>query len=98
MRQTFEAALAFEVALEHAQREDLSPEDAPPAAPSLTFAGLVSTLDAAPASHSLWEFAADWTPEADPAPPSPTPPRPSARAQDIAEELAPPPTCCSTAR
>jgi hypothetical protein len=79
---------AFEAALEHAQREDLSPEDAPTAAPSLNFVGLLSTLDAAPASHSLWEFAAAWAPEADLPPPSPALPRPSARPQDIAEELA----------
>ncbi len=43
-------------------------------------------------SHSLWEFAAAWTPEADPPPPCPAPSpspraRPSARPEDIAEEL-----------
>ena len=79
---------AFEAALEDAGREDPRPEETPSAPPSLGFAGLVSTLDAAPASHSLWEFAAAWAPEADPPPPSPPPPPPSARAQDIAEELA----------
>ena len=42
-------------------------------------------------SHSLWEFAAAWTPEADPPPPTPPPPPPppgpSGRPEDIAAEL-----------
>jgi hypothetical protein len=79
---------AFEAALEDAERDEPARDDPPSAAPSLSFAGLVSTLETAPAaSHSLWEFAAAWTPEADPPPPSPAPPRPSARPQDIAEEI-----------
>jgi len=77
---------AFEAALKAAERA--CPEDRPQAPPSLNFAGLVSTLGAAPAGHSLWESAAAWTPEADPPPPAPEPPRPSARAEDIAQELA----------
>jgi hypothetical protein len=79
---------AFEAALEDAEREAAPPEQTISAPPSLGLAGLVATLDAAPASHSLWEFAAAWAPEADPPPPSPAPPRPSASAEDIAEELA----------
>ena len=51
---------------------------------------------AASGSHSLWESAAEWTPEADPprrsvdpapAPAPPAPQRPSLRAEDIAAEL-----------
>ena len=80
---------AFEAALEDAERGKLAPEEQAPASPSLSFAGLISALDVAPvSSHSLWEFAAAWTPEADPPPPSAEPPRPSSRAQDIADELA----------
>jgi hypothetical protein len=81
---------AFEVALAEAERGE--PKPLPASAPPLGFAGLASTIDAAlpaaGASHSLWEFAAAWTPEADPPPPPPEPPRLSARAQDIADELA----------
>lgn len=77
---------AFEAALEDAERDEPRAEEG--AAPSLGFAALVSTLAAAPASHSLWEFAAAWTPEADPPPPAPEPPPPSANAQDVADELA----------
>jgi hypothetical protein len=77
---------AFEIALESAERGPEQPSEAP--SPARNLAGLVSSLDAPPAaSHSLWEFAAAWTPEADPPPPSPEPPRPSARPEDIAREL-----------
>jgi|SRR6185437_11102546 len=77
---------AFEAALKAAERDDAVAGGSAAAPPSLSFAGLVSTLGAAPAaSHSLWEFAAVWTPEADP--PAPEPPRPSAGAEDIAREL-----------
>lgn len=80
---------AFETALENAARDELVFDEPLPAPPSLGFAGLISSLDPAPAaSHSLWEFAAAWTPEADPPPPAPEPPRPSARPQDIADEIA----------
>jgi len=78
---------AFESALDDVQRGH---DDAPP--PRI-FAGVVSALPDAPASggsHSLWEFAAAWTPEADPPPPRPAPPpppRPSIRPEDIAAEL-----------
>jgi len=48
--------------------------------------------DLAPAAgvHSLWEFAAAWTPEADPPPSAaapPSAPRPSASPGDVAAEL-----------
>ena len=79
---------AFETALDDVQH---SHDDAPPL-PRI-FAGVVSALPNAPesgGSHSLWEFAAAWTPEADPPPPRPAPPpppRPSIRPEDIAAEL-----------
>jgi hypothetical protein len=80
---------AFEIALESAGRPPEPASIAP--SPQRSLAGLVSSLDAPPAaSHSLWEFAAAWTPEADPppAPPAPPePPRPSACPEDIAREL-----------
>ena len=79
---------AFETALDEFER---SPGDAP--APRI-FAGVVSALpnppDTGAGSHSLWEFAAAWTPEADPPPPRPAPPpppRPSIHPEDIAAEL-----------
>ena len=78
---------AFEAALADAERQ-IAPAGDPPSVAALGLAGLVSTLQAAPASHSLWELAAAWAPEADPPPPAPAPPPPSARVQDIAEELA----------
>ncbi len=66
--------------------------------PLRPFSASVSSLAVAAAEiarphsgvHSLYEFAADWTPEADPPPPPPPPPelpKPSARAEDIAGEL-----------
>lgn len=83
---------AFETALDDAEREGAEPEDATPAPPPRRVVDLPTTF--APmeggASHSLWEFAAEWTPEADPPPeppPQPEPPRPSARPEDIAGEL-----------
>jgi hypothetical protein len=81
---------AFEAALDDFERGHA--ETPPP--PIRAFADMVSTLSHGPepaaGSHSLWEFAAAWTPEADPPPPRPTPPpppRPSARPEDIAAEL-----------
>jgi hypothetical protein len=83
---------AFDAALERAERNEAEAHAPPPG-----FPGFAPPLAAAPEAptghHSLWEFAAAWTPEADPpAPPPapappPPPPRPSARAQDIAAEL-----------
>jgi hypothetical protein len=80
---------AFDAALERAERNE-----AEGAAPPPGFSAFAPPLPAEPppptGRHSLWEFAAAWTPEADPpAPPPepPPPPRPSARAQDIAAEL-----------
>jgi len=80
---------AFETALDDVER---SHDDAPP--PPRIFAGVVSALpnasDSGAGSHSLWEFAAAWTPEADPPPPRPAPPpppRPSIHPEDIAAEL-----------
>jgi hypothetical protein len=81
---------AFEAALDDFERSH--PETPPPIC---AFADRVSTLPHAPqpftGSHSLWELAAAWTPEADPPPPRPAPPppppRPSARAEDVAAEL-----------
>ena len=83
----------FDAALESCERGD----DEAPAPPAL-FANLAPPLAATPPApsgrHSLWEFAAAWTPEADPPAPrpqppraAPAPPRPSARAEDIAAEL-----------
>jgi hypothetical protein len=83
MRHAFDAAL-----------EDAEPREPAPPAPSRDFAKLVPVLPAPPqqgaGSHSLWELAAAWTPEADPPPPRPAPPdppRPSGRPEDIAVEL-----------
>jgi len=80
---------AFDAALENAE-----PREPAPPAPSRGFAELVPDLPAPPqqgaGNHSLWEFAAAWTPEADAPPPRPappTPPRPSGRPEDIAGEL-----------
>jgi hypothetical protein len=80
---------AFEAALDDFER---APAGTPP--PMRGFNDMVSTLSHTPnpvaGSHSLWENAAAWTPEADPPPPRPAPPpppRPSARAEDIAAEL-----------
>jgi hypothetical protein len=78
---------AFEAALDEFER---APADPPP--PVRVFAGVVSALPQPPepvvGSHSLWELAAAWTPEADPPPPGPTPPPPpSAAPEDIAAEL-----------
>lgn len=84
MRHAFDAALA---AIERREPE-------PPLPPPLAFAGRVAEVAVAPASppangHSLWDLAADWTPEADPMPPPPpaAAPPPSAQPEDIAAEL-----------
>ena len=85
MRHPFDAAL-----------ESAEPRQAPPPTPVRGLADLASEPPAPPqpdaGSHSLWEFAAAWTPEADPPPPRAeppviVPPRPSARPEDIGAEL-----------
>ncbi len=79
---------AFDAALERVERAQAA---AP--GPAHGFANLAPPLPVGPPSgnHSLWDFAAEWTPEADPPPPlpppAPPPPRPSERAEDIAAEL-----------
>ena len=87
MRHAFEAALdSFD------PPEEPDDIDAPPAARHFEHVVAALTPEARPpsGSHSLWEFAAAWTPEADPPPPPPPPPPvppPSAEAEDIAAEL-----------
>ncbi len=81
----------FEAALERAQRQEYETPEGP--APRPIAPPFAEPPEAAAGHHSLWEFAAAWTPEADPPPPRPAPPppppppRPSARAEDIAAEL-----------
>jgi hypothetical protein len=84
---------AFETALQRAERRAEEPAAAPPPG----FPGLPAAPAAAAAApaghHSLWEYAAAWTPEADPPPPRvepaapPASPPPSVRLDDIASEL-----------
>ncbi len=85
MRHPFDAAL-----------ENAEPREPAPPASARGFAGRIAELPVATppdaGSHSLWEFAAAWTPEADPPPPRSeplpaAPPRPSAHPSHIAEEL-----------
>jgi hypothetical protein len=85
----------FETALENVERMD-----APESENSRPFAIAPPAMAALPTdrssfsggAHSLWEFAAAWTPEADPPAPAPAPPvdetpKPSARPEAVAEEL-----------
>ncbi len=85
----------FDAALENVERMD-APESEDPR-PFAIAAPAVAALPTdrsnfSGGAHSLWEFAAPWTPEADPpAPPAPPPvdetPKPSARPEAVAEEL-----------
>jgi hypothetical protein len=87
---------AFEAALETVERMDAPAlEDTPPlaVAPALAAALATDRPELSGGGHSLWDFAAAWTPEADPPPPPRPPPavaetpKPSARPEAVAEEL-----------
>jgi hypothetical protein len=78
----------FDAALDAFERSEA--EAPPPPRPFTFAAAMPAVAQVSAGSHSLWEFAAAWTPEADPPPPRPEPPpppRPSARPEDIADEL-----------
>jgi hypothetical protein len=89
MRTPFEAALET---VERMDGQDL--EDPPPfaLAPAVVAALATDRPAFSEGGHSLWEFAAAWTPEADPSPPrlaAPVAeaPKPSARPEAVADEL-----------
>jgi hypothetical protein len=86
---------SFDAELETVERMDaLEWEDSPPypVAPAVVAALATDRSAFSGGGHSLWEFAAAWTPEADPPLPRPAPaiaetPKPSARPEAVAEEL-----------
>jgi hypothetical protein len=85
----------FDAELETIERMDAPEgEDSPsfPVAPAVIAALAMDRSASSGGGHSLWEFAAAWTPEADPPPGRPAPalaemPKPSARPEVVAEEL-----------
>ena len=86
---------SFDAALEDIERHDTSEfEELRPFAASVSsFAVNGVEGPSLAGGHQLWDFAAAWTPDADPPSPRPAPPpppkspRPSADAEVIAEEL-----------
>jgi len=85
----------FEATLESVERMDAPELEGPPPfalAPAVVAALATDRPAFSDGGHSLWEFAAAWTPEADPPPPRPAPPatetpKPSARPEAVADEL-----------